>query len=295
MWSVRIPSMLRVLGVSVAAVAFVGLPACGDDDSPRPDAGQTLDASTLQDDASVDAGPQPVGCSVAGEGSFTPSFEDISFSAADGVTLVGRLWTPAPGGSFAVVILLHQYCTWRTDWIQTVPLGEELAARGFVVLAFDARGFGESTENDTLDYCGEANGALFAPMVGDVDSALDYLATVPEANLDCVGFGGGSMGSSVALLAGAADARVQAVLMLSPGLSYLGFDTLGALPQWNPRPVLMMAADGDPDSVADMNTLAGAADNATTVTITGPSHGASILRDDQAAHQQALDFFSDLL
>ena len=53
--------------------------------------------------------------------------------------------------------------------------------------------------------------------------------------------------------------------------------------------------EGDPDSVSDMNTLAGAADNATTVTIPGPAHGATILSVDATAHEQVLDWFSDLL
>ena len=36
---------------------------------------------------------------------------------------------PAPGGSYAVVILLHQYCSYRTDWFLTVPFAEQLAER----------------------------------------------------------------------------------------------------------------------------------------------------------------------
>ncbi len=290
--SLGICSLCLMVGLSVP----MGLAACGDDDdNPQPDAGQTVDASTMQMDAAVDAGPQAVGCSLAGEVSYTPSHEDVSFPASDGVMIHGRLWTPEAGGNFAVVILLHQYCTMRTDWIQTVPLAEELAARGFLVLAYDARGFGESTENNTLLLCGEVTASLFAPMVGDVDSALDYLATVPEANLECLGIGGGSMGSSVALIAAAADARVLTTVLLSPGLNYLGFDTMAALPQWDPRPLLMMAAEEDPDSVSDMNALAGAATTATTVTIPGPAHGASILSADATAHEQVLDWFSDIL
>jgi pimeloyl-ACP methyl ester carboxylesterase len=284
-----------VLVLLTLVLGIGGLVACGDDDNtPGPDASQTLDSMVIQD-AVVDAGPQPVGCSVSGEGSFTPDWENISFTATDGVTINGTIWIPAPGGSFAVVILLHQYCTSRFDWAQTTNLAEELAERGFLVMAYDARGFGQSNENNTINYCGESNGALFQPMIGDVDSALDYLATVPEANLDCVGLGGGSMGSSVALIAGAADPRVLTTVLLSPGLFYLGLNTNAALSSWNPRPVLMMAAAGDTDPVSDMNALAGAADNATTVTIAGDAHGASILAADEDAHQQVLDWFSDIL
>lgn len=284
------------VGLLLTLLLGIGaLVACGDDDNtPQPDASQSQDALVMQD-ATVDAGPQPVGCSVSGEGSFTPAWEDVSFTASDGWNLNGRLWTPAPGGSYAVVILLHQYCTAGGDWYVNTNLAEELAERGFLVLVYDARGFGQSRENGTISYCGEGDPALFQPMIGDVDSALDYLATVPEANLDCVGLGGGSMGSSVALIAGAADPRVLTAVMLSPGLSYLGLNTNAALPTWNPRPVLMLAAQGDTEAVNDMNSLAGAADNATTVTIAGAAHGASILAADEPAHQQVLDWFSDIL
>ena len=83
-----------------------------------------------------------------------------------------------------------------------------LADRGFVVLAFSARGFGDSTgliSVNAPDY-----------EVADARRLVDYLATRPEVRLDGpgdprVGVAGGSYGGALALLLAGYDDRVDAV------------------------------------------------------------------------------------
>ncbi len=84
----------------------------------------------------------------------------------------------------------------------------DLAARGFVVLAWSARGFGASTGQialDSPDY-----------EVADARALVDLLATRPEVTQDGpgdprVGITGGSYGGAISLLLAGYDPRIDAV------------------------------------------------------------------------------------
>ncbi|WP_369140641.1 alpha/beta fold hydrolase [Modestobacter versicolor] len=85
---------------------------------------------------------------------------------------------------------------------------EALAARGYVVLAWSARGFGASTGQIGLD----------DPRyeVADASTLVDLLATRDDVELDAagdprVGIAGASYGGALALLAAAYDDRVDAI------------------------------------------------------------------------------------
>ncbi|MGH3854793.1 MAG: alpha/beta fold hydrolase [Pseudonocardiaceae bacterium] len=88
------------------------------------------------------------------------------------------------------------------------PEATALARRGFVVLAWSARGFGASTGQiglDSPDY-----------EVADARALVDWLATRPEVTRDGpgdprVGVTGGSYGGALALLLAGTDRRVDAV------------------------------------------------------------------------------------
>lgn len=285
-------------------VAFLGtVTSCSDDNSADGDSDIDADMDGDSDgdpdgDTDEDNGVDPIGCSTAGDGiEFDTAVEEVTFtSSADGLELSGTLIIPQGTGPFATIVLLHQYCSDRMDWTgRASNFGNELAELGFLVLAYDARGFGQSTDGGTLDYCGKGNPALFNPMLDDLSSALDFLATRAEANLDCLGLAGGSMGSSVVLIHGAQDERVDTVMLFSPGLNYLGFSTFSAISDFDPRPSLMFAAEDDSAPLADMMTLAKESENVTTVSVPGPDHGASIIGNNEEAHQRAIDWFSDLL
>lgn len=83
-----------------------------------------------------------------------------------------------------------------------------LQERGFVVLAYSARGFGSSTGLISM------NAPDFE--VADASRVIDYLATRPEVSTTVsgdpvVGFAGGSYGGALALMAAGYDDRVAAV------------------------------------------------------------------------------------
>ncbi|GAA1968584.1 alpha/beta fold hydrolase [Kitasatospora viridis] len=83
-----------------------------------------------------------------------------------------------------------------------------LARSGYAVLTWSARGFGHSTGQIGLDSMdGE---------VQDVKHLVDWLATRPEVQLDApgdprVGIAGASYGGAIALMAAAADPRIDAI------------------------------------------------------------------------------------
>ncbi|MFF9685739.1 alpha/beta fold hydrolase [Streptomyces sp. NPDC014623] len=91
---------------------------------------------------------------------------------------------------------------------------EELAADGYAVMTWSARGFGRTSGEITLN----------APdaEVKDVSGLIDWLAARPEVELDAkgdprVGVTGASYGGAVSLLAAGHDERVDAV---APVISY---------------------------------------------------------------------------
>ncbi|NKQ58680.1 alpha/beta fold hydrolase [Amycolatopsis sp. K13G38] len=90
----------------------------------------------------------------------------------------------------------------------------ELARRGFVVLAWSARGFGRSTGQIGLNDPGLE--------VADASHLIDYLATLPQVRRDGpndprVGVAGASYGGALALLLAGQDKRVDAI---SPEITY---------------------------------------------------------------------------
>ncbi|MFC4003073.1 alpha/beta fold hydrolase [Prauserella oleivorans] len=122
------------------------------------------------------------------------------------VTLYVPEQTPAPA-----VLLPHGF---GGDKNSVAREARELAERGFVVLAYSARGFGESTGRISLNHPDYE--------VADASRLLDYLAGLPEVAKDSagdprVGVTGASYGGALALLLAGTDRRVDAI---APVITY---------------------------------------------------------------------------
>ena len=118
------------------------------------------------------------------------------------VTLDATLYLPATTPAPAV-ILAHGFGGSKTS-VRTQA--QDLARAGFVVLAYSARGFGNSTGQIALD-------SLDAE-VPDARKVVDYLATLPEVVQDGagdprVGVTGGSYGGALSLMLAGTDPRVD--------------------------------------------------------------------------------------
>jgi ABC-2 type transport system ATP-binding protein len=108
--------------------------------------------------------------------------------------------TPAPA-----VVLAHGFGGSKESVVEDARY---MAERGFVVLTYSARGFGESSGDISL------NSPDFE--IADAQALIDYLATLPEVVLDGpgdprVGFAGGSYGGALSLMTAGYDDRVDAV------------------------------------------------------------------------------------
>jgi ABC-2 type transport system ATP-binding protein len=129
----------------------------------------------------------------------------------DGVRIDTSYFTAGPAGRRPAVLLAHGFGGSKQDVRQQA---EDLAADGYAVLTWSARGFGRSTGKIGLnDPRGE---------VADVSRLIDWLARQPQVELDKpgdprVGVAGGSYGGAISLLAAGYDHRVDAI---APAITY---------------------------------------------------------------------------
>jgi dienelactone hydrolase len=197
----------------------------------------------------------------------------VTFSTDDdaGVQIVGDLYvpekTPAPA-----VLALHQWDASRATY---KDFAKQMRDAGFVVLAIDGRGFGESTEGSD----GKVEPGWNTQ--DDIAAAIDYLKEQPSVDAQRIGIVGASYGASNALIYAADDAvSVRSVALLSVGLNYHeSLPTEPAIKKYGDRPLLMVAAKDDPDSAAATEKLAATAKNAKyrTQIYDAGGHGTALL------------------
>lgn len=100
----------------------------------------------------------------------------------------------------------------------------QLARKGYLVMGFDLRGFGRSSEIDmtqtpaTLDF------------LADAKAALSYMLQEFPIDKDSVTIAGHSMGANLAFAVGARDDRVKNIIIISPG-DFTG-DELPTTKEW---------------------------------------------------------------
>jgi dipeptidyl aminopeptidase/acylaminoacyl peptidase len=128
----------------------------------------------------------------------------VSFYS-DGYKLAGDLYGPA-GRAHATprpaVVLCHGYTGTRR--IHLPDYAEYLSAAGYIVLAFDYRGWGDS----------EGPKRKLAPYtrVADAQAALSFMASLPQVDKERLALFGTSYGAGVAIWAAAIDPRVKCLV-----------------------------------------------------------------------------------
>jgi ABC-2 type transport system ATP-binding protein len=176
--------------------------------SPRPGARATVAALTTVLTAAVllavpFAAPASAAEDVATEDATVPSG-----SGADAVELDTTVYVPSSATAddpAPAVVLAHGFGGSKAS---VADDARDLAGRGYVVLTYSARGFGDSTGQIGLD----------DPRyeVADLSTMLDLLADRDDVELDApgdprVGVAGASYGGALALLGAAYDDRVDAI------------------------------------------------------------------------------------
>jgi uncharacterized protein len=140
-----------------------------------------------------------------------PGARDVTLSASDGVRLSG--WY-VPGRNGAAVILLHGSHGDRTS---TEDYLRFLSRAGYGVLAFDARGHGQS---------GGHTNALGWQADRDVAGAVAFLRRQHDVEPSRIGMLGLSMGAEVALRAAANGVPLRAIVADGAGAATTGDNRL---------------------------------------------------------------------
>jgi dipeptidyl aminopeptidase/acylaminoacyl peptidase len=128
---------------------------------------------------------------------------------SDGLTITGILQIPPGDGPFPVIILNHGYHDRGNYWSGsgTWMAAEYFNTRGYLTIAPDYRGWGESDGGPSLFHTG---------LVADVLNLVSSLPVLPQADPDRVGMWGHSMGGGVTTKALTIDPRIRAAVLYAP-------------------------------------------------------------------------------
>jgi dienelactone hydrolase len=162
----------------------------------------------------------------------------------EGQKIVGTLTLPDGGEAPYPVVLFFQGFLSTRDELPVTGVDEPLFTRtarmlaelGIASLRIDYRGFGESE--------GKREDLTFTGLIDDSLAAIEYLATVPEVDMQRLGLLGLSVGGIIAAETAARDPRVRSVVLWSPVAnppeylkSTLGTETVAAGLQSGGEPV----------------------------------------------------------
>ena len=174
----------------------------------------------------------------------------VNLTAGDGTKLKASYFAaakPGPG-----VLLLHQCNRQRKIWD---GLAQQLAAAGINVLTLDYRGFGESA-GDRFDKLPPQEAAQIQTekWPGDIDTAVQYLASQPGVKRDVIGVGGASCGVNNSIQTARRHPEVKSLVLLSGNTDLKGRQFLR---ESTKLPVFFAVADDDeyPTSIVAIEWL----------------------------------------
>ena len=145
-----------------------------------------------------------------------PPAQQVSFQSHDGLTIVGDLYGTDGEGGKPGVLLLHGSTPQGRKLGLYRLMGGALADMGYVVLAIDLRGYGQSDDPPDV-----ADPASF-DFTADVTAGLNYLTGLPEVDPERLFLVGHSMGGDVAITAVAhQSANVEKLALIGPGRRFL--------------------------------------------------------------------------
>jgi pimeloyl-ACP methyl ester carboxylesterase len=138
-----------------------------------------------------------------------PVQRKVEFSS-DGVRLVGTLYVSEDARPDLRRPGIVVTGSWTTVKEQMAGLyARRLAAEGFIALAFDFRGFGES-EGDLRDY------ECPAMKAQDIRSAFNFMETLPQIDPNRMGALAICASAGYAATAAAEDARIRSLALVAP-------------------------------------------------------------------------------
>ena len=205
----------------------------------------------------------------------------VTFRAADGRSVNALIFEagqrPAPA-----VVLVPMLGRGRDDW-QVV--GDRLADANITALAIDLPGLGFPGDQQSL-----------AAWHADVVAAVTFLVSRPDVRPSSIGVAGASLGASLAALAGAADARIRSLALVSPSLDYRGVRIdVNLMRKIGDRPVWLAASTEDPYALRTIKELMSGG-GAYEQRLSGArAHGTGLLTADQDLARALVDWLRQTL
>ncbi|WP_258572980.1 alpha/beta hydrolase [Streptomyces sp. KM273126] len=195
---------------------------------------------------------------------------DIEFAAPDGVTLRGTLYVPDRPGRHPAITMAHGYGAVKE--MALLRLAGTFAEAGFAALVHDHRTFGASdgTPRQDIDPWKQ---------IEDWRRAITYLESRPEVDADRIGLWGSSYAGGHAIVLGATERRLKAVVAQVPTISDFEQSRRRVAP---PDNIAALEAALDTDERAQ---LAGEAPRTQALASTDPAVTASYRAQD------AVDFY----
>ncbi|MCX2970590.1 MULTISPECIES: CocE/NonD family hydrolase [Streptomyces] len=128
----------------------------------------------------------------------------VDIPGHQGVRLAANVVAPAGTGRAHPVLVFPT--SWAMPQVEYVAQARKLAARGYVVVSYNVRGFWQS--GGEIEVAGPAD-------IADASRVIDWALAHTAADPERVGMGGVSYGAGISLLTAAADPRVRAVAAMS--------------------------------------------------------------------------------
>ena len=151
------------------------------------------------------------------------------------VTLDASLFTTQPGVPQPAILLAHGFGGTKAD---SAPIAQQLARRGYTVLTYTARGFGDS---GGLIHLGNPT-YEGRDAVRMIDTAAERPEVAKAGDDPVIGVAGASYGGAAALLAAGLDQRVDAIV---PAFTWNSL-TQALVPQYAVNAAPVSLADIDP-------------------------------------------------
>jgi cephalosporin-C deacetylase-like acetyl esterase len=160
---------------------------------------------------------------------------DVEFEVDGGVKLRGWLFVPPGEGRRPAITMAHGYAGVKEQGLE--PFAKAFAEAGFVVLLHDHRGFGASEGLPRHDVDPWRQ-------IADWRRAISYLETLDVVDPKRIGLWGTSYAGGHAIVLGATDRRLKAVVAQVPTIS--GYEQgLRRIPPENVAAIEEMFADDD--------------------------------------------------
>src|SRR5258706_3439076 len=141
------------------------------------------------------------------------TYEDVPFTSADGIKLMGRISLPESDSPVPAFMALHGSEQGTRDNFGSKVMAHYMISRGFAVLNYDKRGVGDS-EGAYQEAPSPSN---LQKLAEDAIAGVQYLASRPEVDAKRIGLIGGSQaGWVIPLAASQSDAISHMVILSSP-------------------------------------------------------------------------------